>query len=141
LLFVLIYSLVNSALCAACSGELRQAFSMDCVTNNLEEPKILDLGKWLPWQQSLQPAVLMQHTDDSRTLVELMQYAVNKRYQMQPTQTTGEFCTTLRSGKEGIQTGSLHWSHVPPHLPSISLFLWRRKRRRRELFTSYYSLL
>jgi len=121
LLFVLIYSLVNGALCAACSGELHQAFI--CVTNKLEEPKILDLGKWLPWQLSLQPAVLLQHTDDSRMLVELMQYAVNKRYQMQPTQTAGEFCTTLRSGKEGLQTVAVYLGHMFPHTsPSVCSF-------------------
>jgi len=121
LLFVQIYSLVSGAVCAACSGELRQAFSMDRVTNKLEKPKILDLGKWLPWQQSVQPAVLLQHTDDSRMLVELMQYAVNKRYKMQPTQTAGEFCTTLRSGKEGIQTVAVCLGHVFPHIspPSV----------------------
>jgi len=121
LLFVLIYSLVNGALCAACSGELRQAFNMDCVTSELEKPKILDLGKWLPWQQSSQPAVLLQHADDSRMLVELMQYAVNKRYQMQPTQTAGEFYTTLRSGKEGMQTVAVCLGHMFPHTSSPSV--------------------
>ena len=85
---------------------------------------ILDLGKWLPWQQSLQPAVLLQHTDDSRMLVELMQYAVNKRYQMQPTQTAGEFCTILRSGKEGIQTVAVCLGHMFTHTspPSVCSF-------------------
>ena len=94
---------------------------MDCVPNKLEEPKILDLGKWLPWQLSLQPAVLLQHTDDSRMLVELMQYAVNKRYHMQPTQTEGEFCTTLRSGKERIQTVAVYLGHMFPHKSSPSV--------------------
>ena len=131
MLFVVIYSLVSGALCAACAGELRQAFSMDCVTNKLEKPKILDLGKWLPWQQSLQPAVLLEHTDDSRMLVELLQYAVNKRCQIQPTQTAGEFCTTLRSGKEEIlwQFTLVTCSPTPPLHRCVRLtFLWKRKR-------------
>jgi hypothetical protein len=100
LLFVQIYSLVSGAVHAAFSGELCEVFSMDCIINKLDKPKVLDLGKWLPWQQSLQPAVLVQHTDDSRMLVELLQYAANKLCQMQPTQTAGEFCTSFRSGKE-----------------------------------------
>jgi hypothetical protein len=100
LFFVLIYSLVSGAVHAACSGDLCQVLNMDCITNKVDKPKILDLSKWLAWQQSLQPAVLVQHTDDSTMLVELLQYAVNKRCQMQPTQTAGEFFTTLRSGKE-----------------------------------------
>jgi hypothetical protein len=54
-------------------------------------------------------------------LVELMQYAVNKHYQMQPTQTAGEFCATLRSGKEGIQTVAVCLHHMFPHTSPISV--------------------
>jgi hypothetical protein len=48
-------------------------------------------------------------------LVELLQYAVNKRCQMQATQTTGEFCTTHRSGKEGIWTVAVYLGNMFPH--------------------------
>jgi hypothetical protein len=36
---------------------------------------------------------------------------------MQPTQTAGEFCTTLRSGKEGIQTVAVCLGHMFPTPP------------------------
>lgn len=141
MLFVVIYSLVSGALCATCAGELRQAFSMDCVTNKLEKPKILDLGKWLPWQQSLQPAVLLEHTDDSRMLVELLQYAVNKRCQIQPTQTAGEFCTTLRSRKEEVYIGHMFPHTSPPSVCQAYLPLEEKEEEEAIYFSLFIAVI
>ncbi|XP_023703556.1 uncharacterized protein LOC111862417 isoform X3 [Cryptotermes secundus] len=69
--------------------ELCEAFNKDFVACKHGDSRKFDLGKWLQWQQTLQPAVLVEHTDDSRMLSELLQYAENKQCQMVPTQTTG----------------------------------------------------
>jgi hypothetical protein len=88
---VLISCLVNGAVCTNCVGELRQALNVDSVANKHDESQKLDLGKWLQWQQTLQPSVLVRHTNDSRMLIELLQFADNMRCQTQPTQTAGDF--------------------------------------------------
>lgn len=88
---VLISCFVNGAVCTNCLGELCQALSVDSVASKRDESQKLDLGKWLQWQEALQPSVLVRHTDDSRMLTELLQYADNMRYNIQPTQTAGNF--------------------------------------------------
>jgi hypothetical protein len=78
------------------SGELHLALSEDFVASKHGDSQKLDLGKWLQWQQTLQAAVLVEHTADSRMLSELLQYAENKRCQVQLTQATGDSCNMLK---------------------------------------------
>jgi hypothetical protein len=77
--------------CSCCLDELYRALTADHVANKHDESEKVDLGKWLQWQQTLQPSMLVKHTDDSRMLTELLQYADNMRCQIQSTQTAGNF--------------------------------------------------
>ncbi|XP_069691235.1 Fanconi anemia group M protein isoform X2 [Periplaneta americana] len=70
-------------------GEIMKILNSEDSWNEPDESRKVDYSEWLEWQRSLQPAELVKHSDDSKILVELLQYADSKRCQFQPTQTTG----------------------------------------------------